>query len=114
MLKNQSKIILTLLLSCSIITFSFGQEINKQPHSTTVEGFRQVLTFFKTMLLENYPSLYRYADKIILDKQFDSCYASISPETTELSFKNHKIFIERYQRRASVLRPFTTSQAIHE
>jgi peptidase S41-like protein len=69
-------LVLLLLYSPAIDSSAYGR----------VDSLQRDFTFFKSILQENYPSLYRYTDKSTLDKKFDSCYATLNDNTTDLEF----------------------------
>ncbi len=86
MTRQHYKTLLSVLLLVAFATSAPAQDRHAKTPQTTLLNLQQDFTFFKTILSENYPSLYRYTGKAKLDRQFDSCYAAIGPQTTEIEF----------------------------
>ncbi len=57
------------------------------------DSLRQDFLFFKEVLHNNYPSLYRYTDSLEINKLFENCRAAINDSTSDLDFLKTLKFI---------------------
>jgi len=78
MIRKQLRILFTLLFVFGLATFSLGQMLKNY----NTDSLKNDFIFFRNLLNNNYPSLYRFTNKDKSDKLFDSCSASINPKTT--------------------------------
>lgn len=62
--------------------------INKTP-----EMLRQDFTFFRKALEKEHAGLYHYKSKVVLDKLFDSCFASLNSPMPQLEFAKSITFM---------------------
>jgi len=57
------------------------------------ELLRQDFTFFRETLEKEHAGLYRYKNKIVLNKLFDSCYAALNHPMSQLEFAKSIAFV---------------------
>ncbi|AWG25530.1 S41 family peptidase [Flavobacterium kingsejongi] len=89
------KTITFIFISCYSLV-SYGQTESLRANRIRTDRYRQDFTFFRNILQDKYPSLYRYADKMKMDTVLDSSYASINERTSDLEFyKMFKILLSK-------------------
>ena len=72
-----------------LLQTSFGQVANNQEATFSVDKLKADLSYLKTKLENNHPSLYLYTSKTAIDKAFDSLENTIVNPLTELEFYRH-------------------------
>ena len=81
-----------LIIAVLVVICSFSTILAQEPKSR-IELLRNDFAIFRTNFNENYPSLYRYANKEDMNLLLDSCYASINQNTPNLKYYTMLKFI---------------------
>lgn len=74
------------LLTLTVGTGSFGQKNSDSLNKINTDQLKLDFTVFRDSLQKLHPSLYRYQNKDVLNKMFDSCYATLNKQMTVIEF----------------------------
>ncbi len=80
------KNIFLVLLTLTVGTIGYGQTNSDSLIKIDTDQLKQDFTVFRDSLQKLHPSLYRYQNKEILTKKFDSCYATLNKPMTVIEY----------------------------
>jgi hypothetical protein len=80
------KNIFLVLLTLAVGTIAYGQTNSDTLIKIDKDLLKQDFTVFRDSLQKLHPSLYRYQNKNVLTKKFDSCYAALNKQMTVIEF----------------------------